>query len=541
MAEDTTRAINILVGVGGTGAKAVEATLIQLLSGMIENKVYVGLVDQDLANGNVARTVGLLTQQHRFRELWSGAKNKIEWGKCDSLGIGRTEILPLYSTKGEVDAVYRPNNSGSTLHQMLGRGLSKWQGHLFDMLFMDSEDEQHLQLDEGYRGRAHVGSAAFVAALSSGNNKLFEAIKRIAESSEGVPINVFFVGSAFGGTGAAGFPTLARRLHRMRDKDYKDKEGKPAFANAQSIRIGGLLMLPYFNFSAPEKGVAAVVTTDELLPKTQLALEYYHNLFKHEPSFDMFYALGWPEQYPLGYHEPGAKEQANPALPTEIIAATAAIHFFRHADKPAEEQKTKSFLSEHDDQWIDWRDLPCDAKEDNEHMLKMGQLLRFCAYWRYQFAPELSEPIDKSMMGRFLKRKNWAQRLAGDEHPADADEAIETLDELIGSILGWFAMVEKMADRIPGGQRLWSLGRVIDAAFTDSADSTPTEPIRVMRSGPLDRWEQTFDGLIVKESSGHEERSATAIYEELVTGAPEQMHAGIGKAVVRVYNACRVR
>lgn len=525
MPEDNIRAINILIGVGGTGAKMVEATLIQLLSGMIDNPVYVGLVDQDLANGNVARTVRLLSQQHRFRTLWSSPKNNIEWGTGDLPELGGTGIFPLYSTKGDVDAIYRPNSGGSNLHQMLARGLSKPQEHLFDMLFMNNEDEQHLQLDEGYRGRAHVGSAAFVSALSRGNNKLFDAITRIAESSAGTPINVFFAGSAFGGTGAAGFPTLARRLHRLRRER--------AFANAQNIRIGGLLMLPYFNFSTPNEGVEAVVTPDELLPKTQLALEYYHNLFEHEPSFNMFYALGWPEQYPLGYHEPGANEQANPPLPTEIIAATAAIHFFRHAHEFAEEQQTTSFLSASDDHWIDWRDLPSDAPQDNEYMLRMGQLLRFCAYWRYLFEPDLRKPISG-----FLKRKNWAQKLAGDVHPADATEEIETLDELIGSILRWFATVEATADRISGGQRLWTLRGVIDRDFTEP---TPTEPVRVARSGPLERWDQAFDALVVKGDTGVDQRSAAAVFDELVIGAPEQSHAGIGKAVVRVYEACRIR
>ena len=93
MPEDNTRAINILIGVGGTGAKMVEATLIQLLSGMIDNPVHVGLVDQDLANGNVARTVRLLSQQHRFRTLWSGPKNKIEWGRA----ISRSSVARAYS------------------------------------------------------------------------------------------------------------------------------------------------------------------------------------------------------------------------------------------------------------------------------------------------------------------------------------------------------------------------------------------------------------------------------------------------------------
>lgn len=523
MAEPQKRAINILVGVGGTGAKVVEATLIQLLSGMVSDPVHVGLVDQDLANGNAARTVALLSRQVRFHRLWSEGKNSIVWNSGDMPALGSTGIFPLYSSKSEIDAIYRPNSAGSNLHQMLARGLSTPQAHLFDMLFMDNEEEQHLQLDEGYRGRAHVGSAAFISALANGQNKLFDAIRRIAESSAGTPINVFFAGSAFGGTGAAGFPTLARRLHRLREEK--------AFANAQNIRIGGLLMLPYFHFASPDEGVEAVVTPDELLPKTQLALEYYQNLFKNEPCFNMFYALGWPEQYPLGYHEPGANEQANPALPTEMIAATAAVHFFRNANDYAEESATTSFLSAHDDSWIDWRDLPNDAPTENENMRKLGQLLRFCAYWRFLFEPELSKKV-----GGLLSRRNWAHKLADDAHPADAPEEMEVLRELIDSILTWFATMDATAGRVPGGQRLWSLAKLVDPEHT----ATPIAPIRIPEAIDRKQWEPAFDNLLIKGDSGVDQRSATAVYDGLVSGTAPANHSGIGKAVVRVYDACRI-
>ena len=226
MADDAPeRAINILVGAGGTGAKVVEATLIQLLSGMVDMPVHVGIVDQDIANGNVDRAVRLLGYQRRFHDLWSGSTNRIEWSKGELPALGHNGIFPLFSSdSSDIDAVYRPNAAGDTLKQMIGRGLPKPQEHLFDMLFMNNEDEQKLPLDEGYRGRAHVGSAAFISALTDSNNNLLDAIKRIVAACQGAPVNVFFVGSAFGGTGAAGFPTLARRLNNLR----RIKEGEGA-------------------------------------------------------------------------------------------------------------------------------------------------------------------------------------------------------------------------------------------------------------------------------------------------------------------------
>ena len=420
--------------------------------------------------------------------------------------------------------MYRPNAGGESLGNMLGKGLSKPQQALFDLLFMNDKEEQHLQLDEGYRGRAHVGSAAFLAALASGPNKLFDSIQRIAEKSNGAKINVFFIGSAFGGTGAAGFPTLARNLHRMR----RDR----AFPNAQNIRIGGLLMLPYFNFNAPEKEEQAVVTADELLPKTKLALEYYHNLRQHERSFDLFYTLGWPEQYPLGYHEPGANEQANPALPTEMLGASAAIHFFRRMNDYADTQETVSFLSAHDDDWIDWRDVPNDAPAENEAMRKLGQLLRFAAYWKYAFEPELSKPVRGLLGGG----RNRAQKLADKAHPADHQEEIEVLGELLTSILNWFATIDATADRVSGGQRMWSTDQINDQRY----EGVPTRPVQVAGAIYEDYWEQAFDSLVIKGESGIGGRSASAIFAELTAASAPARHAGMGKALVQVYEACRL-
>ncbi len=529
-------AINILVGVGGTGAKTIEAALVQLLAGMIDDPVYVGIVDQDLANGNVARTAGFLARIHRFRQFWSSGENKIDWNawkqalsakELKGTPFGSNRIIPLYSgdTPGEPDSIYRPNSAGSSLQQMIGRGLNEEQKALFGMLFMDDNQEQQMQLDEGYRGRAHVGSAAFISALAGDGNKLFDSIKSICESAGGQIVNVFFVGSAFGGTGAAGFPTLARRLYRLR----KEK----AFGNADNIRIGGILMLPYFLFGAPEDANEAAVTPDELLPKTQLALEYYHNLFKHEPCFDMFYALGWDNPYRLGYHEPGAAEQANPALPTEMLAASAAIDFFRKMSANPDIRETVIHMSARKDATLTWSDLPCDEPQAREFQLKLGQLLRFCVYWRYHFFPELAKP--KSGL---LKRPNWAQKLADKSHPAEAREITMLLDEVITCVLNWAAASGAMAGREQGGQMLWRFDPFLDP--NHNGTMSPKEPARLSGAINMTYWNEAFNGLIVKEEDGGLGRGAQIILDELDGAAVEKEHSGIGKALVTVYDACRL-
>lgn len=523
-------ATNILIGVGGTGAKTVEAALVLLMSGMARDPVYVGIVDQDLANGNVDRAVSMLAHLRNFRRLWSTGDNKIDWPKAGADVIA-TDIHPLFPDRGEIDAIYRPNSAGDSLQHMLGRGLDGPKRHLFNMLFLNDETEQKMALDEGYRGRAHVGSAAFISALEGDENKLFGAIKEIADKAQGQPVNIFLVGSAFGGTGAAGFPTLARRLHAMRSNGE--------LANGSKIRIGGLLMLPYFLFDTPEDEKDVVVRPEELLPKAQLALEYYSNLLDLEESeerrtFDMFYTLGWNPAFPLGYHEPGAKDQTNPALPAELVAATSIVDFFRKMADAGDVEEALIHLSARDDQAIDWGDLPCEAPQQREYQLQIGQLIRFCVYWRFLFGRDLAKPVPGILSGG----RNWAHKLAGKAHPDHDLEAVEALNRLIASILEWAAMVGEMASRSSTAQYLWDTAPFHDAQHDGLAD--PTRPVRLADAVADDVWQRAFDGLIRHDRQNATGRSAHQVFDDLVNARTDEKHGGMGKAVVAVYRACRL-
>ena len=86
-------ALNLLIGVGGTGAKVVEAALVAFLAGLGPPAVTVGFVDQDESNGNVDRTRDLLARSAAFRRLWSGERpDVLDFGDPAEGGLpfGRT-------------------------------------------------------------------------------------------------------------------------------------------------------------------------------------------------------------------------------------------------------------------------------------------------------------------------------------------------------------------------------------------------------------------------------------------------------------------
>jgi hypothetical protein len=515
---------NILIGVGGTGAKIVEAALVMLAAGLGPKQLHVGLVDQDSSNGNVARTKTLITAYREFRELWQNGSpaNTIDWkgdGKGDDgFAFCRTDVSELF----DQEALWCPGGDQSSLSAMIGQNLSESQKHLFDLLFMPGPEEQDLSLDEGYRGRAHVGAAALISRLTDPRNPLTARMTELMSGGGGRErVNIFIVGSAFGGTGAAGFPTIAREFHRIRSAQE--------FSNKGQVAIGGALMLPYFGFAPPEEqDKSKVVTTDELLPKAQLALEHYGNLFESERTFDRFYLVGWDRFFQLGYHEAGNIEQRNPPLLPELFGASAAIHFLNRSDEePIEESgPVPVLISARDGRHVRWSDLPVAEAE-----ARLGQLFRFAVYWRYAVAELLAERQP------WFGKGNWAHQLSGKASREEAMEALMALDSLLDKILVFGAALEQCAPND------WDIGLWRFAALQQPGyRGSPTEPARLVASHP----ESTgiFSDLIRRNDGSPVERDAAVIYDDLENKHSELAkgaHSGFGRVVAATFQAAKLR
>ena len=68
--------VNLFLGIGGTGSKAVENFIHVCFSGLGPSNVWLGMVDQDSANGNVAKTKATLDHYIELRnELKTKGKN----------------------------------------------------------------------------------------------------------------------------------------------------------------------------------------------------------------------------------------------------------------------------------------------------------------------------------------------------------------------------------------------------------------------------------------------------------------------------------
>jgi hypothetical protein len=521
---------NILIGVGGTGAKIVEAILVMVAAGNGPDHLHVGLVDQDGANGNLQRARDLLSLMVAMRDQWgvSQARNAINWSADNGPAVGRTRVSPLF-VQPRLNALWMPNQGAETLKSMIGQNLSDEHNDLFDMLFMDNGDEQDLGLGRGYRGRAHVGSAAFVTALTDQNNDFVARMQELMNDPQQGKVNIFIVGSAFGGTGAAGFPTLARKLNRMRND--------PATTNGRNVNLGGLLMLPYFTFDKLDENEVSAVSPDELMPKAKMALEYYDNLFTHERTFDRFYISGWQPFFSLGYGEDGGQSQANPPLPAEIFAASSALDFFAN-DFSQEERdalasgKVPTMRMSRTGGQLLWQDFP----QSEASLDRLGQLLRFAAYWLYLVEPQLRVP------DKFLD-PNWAYRLANKASIEESEPELRTLRTLLFHILTWAATMEHMGRQHgPGvgwGEGLWSLSRLLSPYH----QSTPTAPVALAPGFDRGHFMQIFNQMIRFDDRSPVSRGGDAIFGELSAKGLDVAggHSGIGRVVAATYQSVRVR
>ena len=513
---------NILIGVGGTGAKLVEASIHAAVAGLTTSELAIGFVDQDNSNGNVKRAEQLLANVHDARALWRDHGRAHDLGQQSSLF--RTNIHPLAPKEN----LWVPHaQSSTTLANIFGReSMAADDRHVFDLLFAAGtsagDTEQDLALDEGYRGRPPIGSAAMTARIEGDVEfwrQLMEAIKRGQAGSE---VRLMLVGSVFGGTGAAGFPTLTRLIRR------RLREGQ-----ARNVKIGGLLMLPYFGFAAPaeEQGSTAnVARAEELIMQARGALKYYDVLFRQEHVFDELYLVGWDRMFELGYHSAGAKDQANPPLAPELVGAMAVSRFFEPSHTVADESANPVFVSARaDGDKLQWSDLPSpiDSQPDAPHDA-LGGMLRFAVAWKH-WAPVVT--ARRNALSKLVGSDPWYKAQGVNQvdfQRQPPEQEVAALSQYTDALLTWASSIQGYADRARLGFSLW---RTND--FTAFNPGNPQNPLTLNQpAGDEARYGAAFNNILPQRDAGDAPPTAAALLMRLnAETLPDTTQKGLGRFV----------
>ena len=298
------------IGIGGTGAKCIESLIHLAAAGMMPKKkqeLHVLFVDPDKANGNLERAVGTL-------ECYKTFSNNPQLAQPDLL---QTEIDsfadPIFSPFDDVD------DNKPILEKYLDHAGLKLANDgaadLFEVLY--SKKERTTQLDKGFRGHPSIGAAVMAQTVLGGDGPWKNFLAKVA--IDPMP-KIFLAGSIFGGTGASGFPNIAKLIKIALD-------GKP-----NNEQIGGALILPYFTFIVPDgKDDELKAKAEHFLMNTQAALPFYQqhlNKGLKNPVYNAIYLMGDESQVKVDKFALGGKPQQNAQHFVELYAALAAIHFF---------------------------------------------------------------------------------------------------------------------------------------------------------------------------------------------------------------------
>lgn len=529
--------MNIIIGVGGTGAKVVEAVQHLATMGIGPNTLSVGFVDQDESNGNLIRSRTVFDAYRKARTSWrDGSSHCI-------VGVGECPLLKTsLSALGGEDGLWIPDTqSNSTLARVFGP--MKEDQFLFDALFDPSDDpetaEQRLDLSQGYRGRPHIGAAAMTLRAET-RSRFWDAItEAIGSAGAQGTVRILIAGSVFGGTGAAGFPTIAR-LVRNRLK---------ASGIERNVEIGGILMLPYFRFPDPgEDQDQNVARANEQQAQARGALLHYQHMLGDggkedgEHIFDQLTLVGWSPPFKIDVHSKGTGTQRNPALLPELLAASAAMRFFQFgAFNNGEGGQMIAVSARRDEKATVWPDIPSvtdDVSQQRHLQEAVARFLRFAAAFKY-WKPQISDPSKRKRLqrDRFYKTQGLDQIGWQDDSPA---QALDDLESLIDKALGWCAAINAYAQRDADNRfGLWNVGEpLVERIAFNRIDDDP----KVTTALSDDQFRRVYNSIVMKYSDIDEDMPNEANLADYLTEYTlDGQHEKMGRFIAALYNFSDVR
>ena len=408
------------IGIGGTGAKCIEALTHLCAVGMMPDgpgELYTLFVDADTANGNLERTRVTLNQ-------YIACQTALDLGGIKFL---KTPILHMNPDVWSPVAV--DGSSRRSLEDIFGYsvldGKYKAFADLFDVLY--SPEEKRTTLEKGFRGHPSIGAAVMANAMNLGEEEPWKTFRNRIKIDLGKSqkIKIFIFGSIFGGTGAAGFPTIARLI--------RDELAKFTSSQSGLVKIGGALVLPYFSFVASDDARELRANSEDFLLNSQAALKYYYLQQAKDQIFDAIYFVGDENMNPAKNFSIGANTQQNDPHFIEIYAALAAIDFFKN------EVRDYRMVARHQAEAIGWDDLP-----GYNIRQKFRQFTRFAVAYI-----AIYQPMVKSLYAKKINiRAPWFVNLFEKNHSItkkDIEEHLDRIEDYCQCYLEWITRVHTFA------------------------------------------------------------------------------------------------
>lgn len=383
---------NIVIAIGGTGAKIGESFVYLMAAGFMKEPCTIFVVDKDMNCRNTTREIQTISSYQNVHKV-SG-----EGGTDDVFAKAGLEMIRLDFNELIKDLLKMLNIeeiNSKEADSLIGITRPKKRSSNEEALnLLYPKEFQEKGLEEGFYGRPYLGAAVFQAVETTSSYKENELYQKIQNSlNNGEVVRIFLVGSIFGGTGATLFPNIAKSIRRI----FLDKQ--------KQIQISGALMLPYFALPRENDEKNTTVNQDDFNKKAAIALGDYskRGVLKTNSNdtnyiFDSLYFMGSPslgktsKEYVLG----GEKQEHNLFI-IDLYASLAICDFFNNFDKNVnEEQIIIPVVS--DPRTITWDDLPNSADTKK----KLLSLTRFSTFILTYLNPLLHQDPEKIRLHKLI-------------------------------------------------------------------------------------------------------------------------------------------
>ncbi len=487
------------IGIGGTGAKCIEALTHLCGMGMLPKQdLYCLFVDPDRANGSLERATITLRQYQACQKLKIGDPSKVDMFGTD-IAVGDPHVWSPFMSK------QRPELADFFEYSSL-RAKCPAAAHLFDVLY--SEDEKKTSLDMGFRGHPSIGAAILARTVNLGEEEPWLTFRKKieADTNAGHKVKIFLFSSIFGGTGASGFPTITRLIRNGL---------RPQEANLTTI--GGALILPYFTFVPSNHKDVLHAAADHFLMNTQMALQYYRT---QQKQHDIVYLLGESEPSPVTFSI-GSTEQENDAHFIEFYAALAARDFYTR-----DEPKGYAMIARQDQEKIGWLDLP-DGKNGTEIKNKTEHLTRFAFAYLNVFLKTLISIREKGKNYRAPWYIDYFKRAKIDLKDAETQKELAQVRDYCRSLLLWLAQIEISAKR-------QNIELVNYTTFASKEKKDEMNIVHLLHDFVNDE----FGNLILPEAK-ERPNEISKVWEIMCGSKVKDVQAvGLGKFFRALYDAC---
>ncbi|HMP22458.1 MAG TPA: hypothetical protein PKC39_15980 [Ferruginibacter sp.] len=489
-----------IFAIGGTGSRVLKSLTMLLASGVKPNsqrdfEIVPIIIDPHKSNEDLKRTEKLLgnyqsivnqtglgngffnTPITTFDKL-VGSENRVSGSFTFNLQQVSNTRFKEYIDFNQLD---EPNRA---LTEILFSGKSINKRH-------EEVDLLDIEMDIGFVGNPNIGSVVLNQFKDS------EEFREFA-SNFNAGDRVFIISSIFGGTGAAGFPTILKNIRDAMNNNNIDGRGF-----LQDAKIGALTVMPYFNIEKDEK---SPIQKSDFIAKTKAALYYYKDNVTGNNSVNALYYIADDYSGKPYKNDPGDNGQKNDAHFIELASALAVIDFLEISDADlissggkAVKPIYKEFAIKNETQDIKFSDF--EDYTERKVSLRLSQLVLLRKYLNEHLSAALekeawsndSPEINKRFVDDSFYRTNlseflnsfgdWLNEMSANKRgfsPFNIDTSLESLikDRTVKS--GWlsgkvdYAMFDDKLSRKAKGKSFSSPQQKLIKLFFDTTEEILT-------------------------------------------------------------------